>query len=230
MIPEILSEPIPVNAAAYLCNAVNFDAKWEEKYEEDPVQRYFTQADGQMPDVQMMLSEESTYLKGAHAEGFLKPYKDGTFAFVGILPEEKMTPAEYLAQITADDLYQMLQHTENAYVEAGLPEFTSDWGAEMKPILEAMGIRDAFTMGVADLSNMNEADNPLYISKVLHKTHIEVDVNGTKATAVTLEEQCVSCAPPQPDHSVILDRPFVYMIVETKTMTPVFAGVCNKFT
>ena len=228
VIPEILSEPIDPNAVLYLVNAVNFDAKWEEKYEDEPREMMFHAKSGALPSVQMMFSEESVYLSDAQAEGFLKPYKGGIYAFVGILPKNGMTPEEYLAQTDADALYGLLQNAQHASVKAGLPEFTCDWGAELIPVLQNMGIRTAF-QDAADFSGMNAVDNPVAISKVLQKTHIEVDVNGTKAQAISLSETQDSAAPPPPEYTVILDRPFLYMIVETDTMMPVFAGVMNEF-
>ena len=228
VIPEILSDPIDPDAVLYLINAVNFDAKWEEKYEDGPAKAMFHSLSGALPDVQMMCSEESTYLKGINAEGFMKPYIGGIYAFVGILPDYDMTPEEYLAQTDADELYRMLQNARHCPVFAGIPEFTCDWGSELKPVLQNMGIRTAF-QDTADFSGMNAVDNPIAISKVLQKTHIEVDVNGTKAQAITLSEEQDSGAEEEPEYRVILNRPFLYMIVETDTMLPVFAGVMNEF-
>ena len=97
--------------------------------------------------------------------------------------------------------------------------------------LKKLGMRKAFDPD-ADFSLMlsGSSDASIYIGRVIHKTHIELDEKGTKAAAVTvIDVKGESCAP-EPEleiKEVILDRPFVFAIVDTETGTPVFAGVVN---
>lgn len=62
------------------------------------------------------------------------------------------------------------------------------------------------------------------IGEVIHKTKIEVNEKGTKAGAAALveivDEGCVIA-----EKRVILNRPFMYMILDNETMLPLFAGV-----
>ena len=90
-----------------------------------------------------------------------------------------------------------------------------------------MGMQKAFQAD-ADFSGMTDA--PVQISEIMQKAKIQVDTDGTKASAVT-RESVVSGAPESSDGSkvVILERPFVYLILETEDMVPVFAGVMNRF-
>ena len=62
----------------------------------------------------------------------------------------------------------------------------------------------------------------LYISEVLHKTFISVDEKGTKAGAVT-KWKCGDSGPVS-EARVILDRPFVYAIIDNATNLPLFIG------
>ena len=67
------------------------------------------------------------------------------------------------------------------------------------------------------------------VNRVIHKTHIELDAKGTKAaaaTAVTMRTNAVSV---QKDiKTVILDRPFLFAIMDTESGLPVFIGtVCD---
>ena len=68
----------------------------------------------------------------------------------------------------------------------------------------------------------------LSIDSVMHKTHIELDKNGTKAAAVTYLVKAGSAAPTEPPKEVYLDRPFLYAIVEESTGLPIFMGVVNN--
>lgn len=70
----------------------------------------------------------------------------------------------------------------------------------------------------------------LVIDDVLHKTHIELDRNGTKAAAVTaviVDKATAVLDPPKPKE-VYLDRPFVYALVDTKTGCPLLLGVVEE--
>ena len=60
-------------------------------------------------------------------------------------------------------------------------------------------------------------------------THIEVDTEGTKAAAVTAVSMSDECEAVLPEVKyVILDRPFLYMIVDTETNLPVFMGILTE--
>ena len=74
----------------------------------------------------------------------------------------------------------------------------------------------------------NCIDSPigrLYINRVIHKTYISVDEQGTKAGASTVTEVMASSAPQQEETmTVYLDQPFVYMIFDIETGIPFFMG------
>ena len=64
---------------------------------------------------------------------------------------------------------------------------------------------------------------------MLHKTHIDVDGLGTKAGAATGVEMCEEMAMVEQPERIILDRPFLYAIVEKDTGIPVFIGTVESF-
>ena len=135
----------------------------------------------------------------------------------------------FVLRITA--LRELLTPVEYASVDAGLPMFTTTYQTELTDALRALGINDAFDEQVADFSPMGESeDGPLYVSQVIHKTYVDVNEEGTRAAAVTsVGMDGASGTPDSPVvNEVILDRPFVYLIVDQQTMTPVFMGVAES--
>lgn len=68
----------------------------------------------------------------------------------------------------------------------------------------------------------------LKVDSIVHKAHIEVDRKGTKAAAVTMAFVVAGCAPLGGFKSVVLNRPFVYAIMNRETKLPVFAGIYNQ--
>ena len=63
---------------------------------------------------------------------------------------------------------------------------------------------------------------------MIHKTRIDVNESGTKAAAVTAVVMPGNSGPDaEPPKTVILDRPFIYAIVDYSTKLPIFIGVLN---
>lgn len=227
MIPEIIQE-IPDETVLYLINALALEAEWETVYREDQVRedRIFTAEDGREAPVTLMYSSERLYLEDEHAQGFLKPYQGGRWAFAALLPEEGMGLADYAASLTGQRLHKLLADAEAGEVYAAIPKFRCEYGAELSDSLKALGMTDAFDRETADFAAMGSSpDGPLYIGKVLHKTFISVDEKGTRAGAATAVAMDAGCAmDPEPVPVVHLDRPFLYLLVDLETNLPAFIG------
>ncbi len=114
--------------------------------------------------------------------------------------------------------------TDSGVIHAHLPKFGVFYSDELSDNLKALGINDAFG-GNADLKGML-ADKKA-ASPVLHETTIAVTEEGTRAAAVTAEV-LYGAAPIEEEHYVYLDRPFLYMIINTKTNTPLFIGTVEN--
>ena len=231
MIPSILDQ-IPNDAVMYLINALAFDAEWETIYNETQIQDgIFTTETGKTQNVQMMYSEENLYLEDEDTVGFIKHYAGRKYAFAALLPKESMSIADYTAALTGKKLRSLLSGAARASVDAAIPKFECTYSTEMSEILKAMGMTDAFNCAAADFSGIGRsADGNLYISRVLHKSYIAVDEQGTKAGAATAVETVAECAliGPSEQKTVHLDRPFVYMLIDCETDLPIFIGTAEN--
>ena len=228
MIPEILDK-IPEDAIMYLVNALAFEAEWDEIYEKTQVWGGdFTTEDGTRQDVEMMHSQENAYLEDDLATGFIKYYKGRKYAFVALLPNAGVTVSEYVDSLTGEHLLEMLSDPEHVQTIVTLPKFETEYDIEMSAHLEAMGMPDAFDYRVADFSRMGTytgEDVNICIDRVIHKTFISVAEKGTKAGAATVVEMDTEGAMSVEDYrEVVLDRPFVYMLIDCETNLPFFIG------
>ncbi len=231
MIDKIVDR-LSEDAALMLINAISFEAKWEEPYEEYQIDDgEFTNADGTTADVTMLNGSSKAYYESDDATGFIQYYAGGEYAFVAILPKEEGSANEYAANMTAQSYNEFMESVSYDYdVETQMPEFKSEYEIVMNDILcNQFGMRDAFDPEKADFTNIAMLDEGnLYISTVLHKTYIELDRNGTRAAAVTaIQLDSCSADMPREIKSVILDRPFVYAIIHTSNNQPVFIGTMN---
>lgn len=231
MIKDILDR-IDKDAVMYLVNAIAFEGEWEEQYEDYQVKENtdFNNADGSISKVNMLTSGESYYMHDDKAKAFIKPYKGGQYGFMAILPNEGVSVEEYIGGMTGESFMSL--YSSRSYdvdVLAGIPEFSYDYDYLVNNTLISLGMTDAFDEEKADFTNMGEAKTNLYINRVLHKTHIELDRKGTKAAAATVVEiNKGSCEGPGQVEEIILDRPFIYVIVDIQTGLPIFIGAVNE--
>ncbi|WP_370289424.1 serpin family protein [Nocardioides sp.] len=108
-------------------------------------------------------------------------------------------------------------------VDLILPSWTTRTSVSLKRTLKALGVRAAFTPA-ADLSPMTDGPGErLRVSDVLHQAHLAVDEQGTEAAAATavvvegLSAQLVT-------DTVVVDRPFLYVVHDTASGVPLFLG------
>lgn len=223
MIPKII-EKADRYAVMMLVNAIAFDAKWETPYKRSDIEKLeFTSYSGSKKKTNFMCSTENVYLKDGGTVGFMKPYKNGRFAFAALLPDENTGIDDYVASLSGDKLMKIFSSAKRGNeVNVKMPKFRAEYSAQLIDTLKKMGVKDAFDSKTADFSSLIE-NRDAYIATVVHKTFIEVDENGTRAAASTLVgADTMSLMEP---YSVFLNRPFVYMIVDTETNLPLFIGV-----
>ena len=211
----------------YLINTTLFDAKWQKKYENEDIHNCdFTALSGETTQVEMMYSDEHTYLENNFCTGLIKYYTEEKYAFAALLPNEDITIYQLVDRLDSNTLHELINGRISAEVEAGIPAFTGETKLELTDILPEMGMPLAFSQG-ADFSDMATYDGGnLYIGRVLHQTRIEVNAQGTKAaaaTAVVMESGAAETS--SNSYTVILNRPFVYMLIDMQQEIPIFIGV-----
>jgi serpin B len=169
-----------------------------------------------------------TYLELAGGKGFIKQYVGGETALFAFLPPEGESLDTYLGKISGSAFCSAYEKRKQVILVSKLPMFTFDYYARLENPLMEMGMKQAFT-DYADFSGMS--DSPVRIDSVIHKTHIDLDQNGTKAAAVTAIISKATAMPFYPKLDtveIILNRPFVYGIMDTRTATPLFVGVADS--
>ncbi|MBQ7095748.1 MAG: serpin family protein [Clostridia bacterium] len=223
MIPKFL-EHLEAEGALMLINAISFEGKWKAEYK--VVQdRSFTALDGERQDAKMMCSTEGTYLENESAIGFLRPYNN-QYSFGALLPKEKDGFEQYIQNLTAEEFGSFIRNKQYLPVDAALPKFKREYSLELNGLLSEMGMPSAFSMEQANFSKI--AELPLYISRVLHQTAIEVDEQGTKASAVTGLGMNGGSSAPAEKKQVNLNRPFIYFILDNSTDLPIFIGTVTS--
>ena len=232
MIPEIIDQPFPEETACLLVNALYLKNSWLSEF--DPLSTHtmdFHHAGGPDSQVEYLrkFDTQLSYLQGEGAQGVVLPYDDGRLAFVAILPDlypDSPDFGQWLNNLEGNSLSQLINNREDAtFLSFAMPKFSAEWKGNLEDTLPLLGLEDAFVPGAADFSSLGDSPEGYYISQVIHATKIEVNEKGTEAAAATVvAAESGAAAPPQEGITLILDRPFLYGIVDLYTGVPLFLG------
>ncbi len=201
-----------------LVNALYLLATWETAFDpEQTTELDFTRFDGSTVTVEILRGSADAAWSG---EGFVAGEKryDGGLVAQFVLPDEGRFDE------VADRLGDVLANGPESGRLGGalfLPKFETRSSAELIAALRTNGVEAIFQPG--GLEGIS-ADALLSVDGVVHQTYVSFDEEGTEAaaaTAITTRAESMSATP---EVNVILDRPFLYRIIDTETNATVFVG------
>jgi len=206
-----------------LVNAIYFNAAWATPFEEESTaDGAFHTAGGQTVQVPMMHGQvEAGYWQGDGYEAVELPYDGGELSMVIVAPdegtlatfEEGFAPA-FLDGLAASEQYGLVTLT--------MPRWELDGETvSLKQVLAALGMEIAFSPA-ADFTGMH-TEGGLMIHDVLHQAFVKVNEAGTEAAAATAVIVGDTSAPPE-GPTIVLDRPFIYLIKDLPTGQILFVG------
>lgn len=217
-----LINPDDINNQTVMCliNALLFDADWQYQYEHSDATQEFTNINGKKKTVQTLKDLAEFYYDDGKATGFKNEYVGKNFSFIAMLPNKDVNINDYINGLTGEQLLKTLSNPERVFPNTQMPEFGYEYDCNMSDILSDLGMSTAFKPGKADF---NKISPNLNIDKITQKANIIVGEQGTKAVAASTAFTTMS-TDSEKEKNVIIDRPFVYMIVDNKTCLPIFMG------
>jgi serpin B len=218
-IPQLVGDGVirPETVLA-LVNALYMKASWLGPFDPESTRdQTFTGLDGSKLTVPMMNGGSDSSAAGNGWIGATKTY-------VGGLSVQFILPDEGNFDEIADNLDRVIvEYTTNQTSPStlGLPRFDLRFGVELTPALQALGLTAPYEpAGLVAIAN----DPRLVLDKVIHQTDVAMDEQGTEAAAATVALGYPTSAPLNPPVPVMLDRPFLYRIVDDETGTTLFIG------
>ena len=223
-IPTILSS-ISSNEVMFLINAIYFNGKWKYQFETSKtVNEPFFCVDKIVVTVPMMKMENSfAYTVQPGFKAMKMPYGGEKFQMVLLLPDIGTTPDKLAASLNSSIWETTMTGLQSkSKIPVWIPKWKFSWENTLNDELIALGMKVAFDPNFANFSAINQTSN-LYISKVIHKTFIDVSESGTEAAAATSVGIGVTSMPVDPP-SFYLTSPFLFFITEEDTGAILFAG------
>ncbi len=212
-----------------LTNALYFKANWASPFQErGNFKDKFFQNNGVSSEIEYMSDREThlQYICGKKSKGVILPYKDSDYSFFLLMPDTNIKLKDYIKTISGKELLSMIQKAQrkSELINLYLPKFKVEKSFDLKKILSEMG----YNVGSYDLSPILNNRSSLNIGKVIQKTFLSIDENGTEAAAATAMFLCGACANPPKPIELKFNRPFIFGIIDNKTNLPIFIGAINK--
>jgi serpin B len=208
-----------------LANAIYFNGSWRNPFNENmTAEAPFYILDGTEITVEMMklYGENFIYGKGTNYQAINLPYLSSDFVMTLLVPDAG-TFSEFESQLQPAAISDILAGMTYSRVDLEMPKFDFETDINANDPLIALGMGDAFNPDTADFSGITDEDK-LMITDVLHKATITVDEEGTEAAAATAVMVGVTSAMPEDPISLVVDRPFMFMIRHQPTNTILFMG------
>lgn len=218
-----------------LVNAIYFKGSWERKFtEEHTREQQFKINKNESKPVKMMFQKAKfplAFIPDLNCQILELPYAGKDLSMLIMLPNameddttglQKLESAltyENFVEWTQPDMMDLLE------VEVSLPRFRMEETYDMKALLVSLGMVDAFDSERADFSSLSP-NNDLVLSKVVHKSFVEVNEEGTEAAAATGAIMMMRCLMrPERFHA---DHPFLFFIRHNPSKSVLFYGrVCS---
>eukprot|EP00878_Enallax_costatus_P000809 GHUV01000934.1.p1 GENE.GHUV01000934.1~~GHUV01000934.1.p1 ORF type:complete len:392 (+),score=78.12 GHUV01000934.1:190-1365(+) len=233
----LIKTAVPENAEfkAVITNAVYFKGAWQQPFAKANTRKMdFNLAPEKPVQVAMMYESFRNGVQFAESPGAFRavklPYKGSNMAAIAVLPdmyEYGYNADKALTGIGMDKILNApWQDAETAEpsLRVYMPKFIVN--LDMMPLgkaMQALGVSAAFNPNVADFSRLS--DQGLYITDVLQSVVVIVDEVGTEAAAVTtILAGATAYMPEKMTDPIVLDRPFIFMIVDDSTDTVLFMG------
>lgn len=215
-----------------LANAVYFKAPWENPFSESATKpQPFHANGGDAVSVPTMSIQKSFgYAKENGLTVVSLPYIGGEIQFLIILPDDVNGLAKVEANLNSSELsgWAKLQPRD---VKLSLPKFKiTPPTLPLGEALQTLGMTTAFDKprGSANFDRMAPRlpNDYLYISRVFHKTFLDLDEKGTEAAAATAVAMARSLAILQRPQAVEVrvDHPFLFAIQHRESGACLFLG------
>jgi serpin B len=204
-----------------LANAIYFKARWQEQFIDGLTRpEPFRLLDGGSAQVPMMHNGgHFAYARDRELQALQLPYSGGNLAMIVLLPDAGKFE-KVVKELNGSHLEGLIAAMEPRQTQLSLPKFRVESAFMLASPLRALWIIRAFERG--DFSRVSPEPG-FFLSEVLHKTFVDVDEKGTEAAAVTIP-MLAGSAPPRDLVQFHVDRPFLFLIRDLPTGTPLFMG------
>ncbi|NWZ38498.1 ANT3 protein, partial [Brachypodius atriceps] len=211
-----------------LVNSIYFKGHWKSQFPAPNTKLdIFHKANGETCQVPTMFQESKfhyTFIPQDKVQVLELPYKGDDITMVLVLPSAG-TPLENVERnLTSEKLQGWMDSTKETSLLVYLPRFHVEDSFSAKEKLRKMGLEDLFSPENARLPGIiAEGRTDLYVSEAFHKAFLEVNEEGSEASAATTVT-IFGRSFPTNRKIFNANRPFLLFIREAALNTIIFMG------
>lgn len=221
-----------------LTGAMHFKATWLDPFEGSATreEKFWVSPERTVRTPMMQQEVEVPYAEYSDVQAVALPYHhlgirtEPDISMVILLPRTRGDLANISTRLHRQQLERWVDGLKFQEVKIFLPKFRMESSHSLKTLFTELGMGNAFNPMTADFSGMTQAKKPLWIDNLLHKAYVNVDEEGTEASAAASGWVCLGAKvggrPPIPVFKA--DHPFLFLIRHNPSGIILFIGRVNN--
>ena len=226
-IPELIHKGgVTPSTALVLANAVYFKGQWAAPFQKGrTIQDKFWVAPDKTVDVPMMRTTiASAFYTGDGVKIVMLPYQRHQHSMIVVVPDAIDGLQNVVRNLISEQLRVWLSGLQAGDVHFTFPKFRVSQRYGLSGGLAGLGMPLAFGSEAEFQGITTQAKFKL--EQVIHEAVVEVDEDGTVAAAATAVtgDRPISNPRPRRNLSLIVDRPFLFFIIQNSDKAVLFGG------
>lgn len=223
-IQNILKEPPDSNTLLFFLNAVYFKGFWETKFDpkQSTIMNFYNNGSVSTDTIMMIMESRLPfgYVESLNCLALEMPYQGSKVSMLLLLPVSPNGLPELEQALSPASISLIDSTLRKRRVKVFIPKFKleEEYEEVLKEGLWDMGMKSLFGFN-ANLNGITE-DTGLFVTTVVHKTSIEVDEEGTVASAASGVGGGWRSATPR----FMANHPFLFFIRHSETGAVLFMG------
>jgi serine protease inhibitor len=216
----VSSADLHANTILILLNAIYFKGVWQQQFDRALTQEALFILSDRQSKLYPMMSQSGSYeyCNEPEFQAIVLPYSDSNITMTVFLPHDRISLTDFLQPLNVDKFRQWKSQFSMMQGDLTLPRFTIDYEESLIDIFKILGLEIALS---ARANYQKIADRAIAVSDIKHKALIEVNEEGTAASAATGVMMQRSL---RQKFRMVVNRPFFFVIQDEQTGIILFMG------
>ena len=225
----VTQKDVNAHTAMAILNAIYFKGTWVTQFPVEDTKQSTFWKDGTRTVNADFMNVDGTFGHGYFDGGQVlnMPYKGDRLSMLVVLPDDRDGMENLQERLSPEIIQEWQQNLANTTMIVSMPKFEMRTHYDLAPVLQSLGMTDAFDPASADLLGVlgvqpgeEYGERNLYVSKAVHDGYVKVNEEGTEAAAVTTAVLFSISEPPY----FIADHPFIFIIQDDESGAILFMG------